>query len=123
MVIQDLFFLPFPFVVGAFPLVLRYLDFKYRINKSLFIMFLFPLSTKVIPLHDFTCKCTSLSKETLALYCDHKKILLSVCSTLCFKQIIVYSDFYFLPYCDFMQFDICFTSNYLILGSIYLKYR
>ena len=111
-------------MAGAFPLVLRYLDFKYQINKSLFIMFLFSQSVKVIPLLDVTRKRTTLRRKlSFVLFAIIKKILLLVCSTQCFKQIIVYSDFYLLLYCNFVQFDICCTSNDLILGSIYLNYK
>ena len=62
---QDLFFLPLPIAAGAFPLVLRYLDCKYQINKSLFIMFLFSQSTNVIPLLDVTRKRTTLRRKQL----------------------------------------------------------
>ena len=70
-------------MAGAFPLVLRYLDFKDQINKSLFIMFLFPQSTKVIPLLDVTYKRTTLRrKRSFVLFVIIKKILLLACSTL-----------------------------------------
>lgn len=68
--------------------------------------------------------CTTFGwKRSFVLFVIIKKTLLSGCSTLCFKQITVYSDFYLLPYCNFMQSDKCCTLNYLILGSIYLNYR